>query len=98
MSTLVPHRHHHAGEEHHFRGFPDFGDVRDNTTALSIALYAMEYGERRWGCDVLMSLHDHICTTHEVQSVQRVLPQVETVLGACAGIAALSAALQSPPE
>jgi hypothetical protein len=80
MQTLLYSTHYDAGEEHPYIGLPDFGDVQDNETALHIALYELESGNKRWGCTVLQRLRDHICTTREVKSVQWVLPQVEVAL------------------
>src|SRR5215813_10282168 len=83
MQPLVLHRQQHAREPSRESAFTDFGDVQDNATALAIALDALASGERSWGCDVLRRLREHICTTRDVQSVQWVLPQVDTALGAC---------------
>ena len=58
----------------------DFGDVRDNETALHIALSKIEHDDRAWGCGVLVCLRDHICRTHDAQSIQWILPQVEAAL------------------
>jgi hypothetical protein len=60
--------------------FPDFGDVRDNDTALHIAMRAITHGDVAWGCAVLVRLRDYIRTTQEVQSLQWILPQVEAAL------------------
>ncbi len=62
--------------------FPDFGDVRDNDTALHIAMRAITHGDVAWGCAVLVRLRDYIRTTQEVQSLQWILPQVEAALHA----------------
>ena len=83
--ALVPHRHHQASGEHRDRVLPDIGDVQDKAMALAIAFDALASSERSWGCDVLRRLRHHICTTRAVQSVQWVLPQVETAMRACAG-------------
>ena len=58
----------------------DFGDVRDNETALHIALSKIEHDDRAWGCGVLVCLRDHICRIHDAQSIQWILPQVEAAL------------------
>jgi hypothetical protein len=60
--------------------FPDFGDVRDNDTALNIAMRAITHGDVAWGCAVLVRLRDYIGATQEVQSLQWILPQVEAAL------------------
>jgi hypothetical protein len=62
------------------RVWPDFGDVRDNETALRIALSKIEHDDRAWGCGVLVCLRDHLCTTHDAQSIQWMLPHVEAAL------------------
>jgi hypothetical protein len=98
MPTLRPPRHPHAGEAPGARVMPDFGDVQDNATALTMALDALASGERCWGCDVLRRLRAHICRTRDVQSVQWVLPQVDTALAACAGTATRGAAPSGTPH
>jgi hypothetical protein len=67
-------------EEQVMRPFPDFGDVRDNATALRIAIHEIKHGDRVWGCEVLVRLRDYIGTTQEVKSLQWLLPQVEAAL------------------
>lgn len=80
MPALLYGMHHNAGEEHSDIGYPDFGDVQDNETALHIALFEIEHGDRPWGYEILMRLCDHIRTTREGKSVQWILPQVEVAL------------------
>ena len=60
--------------------FPGFGDVQENDTALHIAMYEITYGDMAWGCAVLVRLHEYICATQEVKSLQWILPQVEAAL------------------
>ena len=59
------------------RAFPDFGNTRDNATAFHLAMDAIEHGHVAWGCAVLVRLREHIRTTHDVKSVQWLLPPVE---------------------
>ena len=94
--ALVPHRHHQASGEHRDRVLPDIGDVQDKAMALAIAFDALASSERSWGCDVLRRLRHHICTTRAVQSVQWVLPQVETAMRACAGDSSPLRGVKSP--
>ena len=97
MPALMPHRPPQAGEALRASVMPDVGDVQDNATALTLALDALASGDRGWGYAVLRQLRAHIGTTRDVQSVQWVLPQVDTALVACAGTAARGAARPRPP-
>jgi len=40
----------------------------------------IEHDDRAWGCGVLVCLRDHLCTTHDAQSIQWMLPHVEAAL------------------
>jgi len=62
------------------RVWPDCRDVRDNATALRIALSKIEHDDRAWSCGVLVYLQDHLCTTHDAQSIQWMLPHGEAAL------------------
>lgn len=62
------------------RSFPDFGNARDNATAFHLAMDAIEQGHVAWGRAVLVKLREHLRTTHDVKSVQWLLPQVEAAL------------------
>lgn len=67
-------------EEEGMRAFPEFGNAQDNTTAFDIAMDEIEHGDVAWGREVLVRLREHIRTTHDVKSVQWLLPQVEAAL------------------
>lgn len=60
--------------------FPDFGNAQDNATAFDIAMDEIAHGNAAWGRVVLVRLREHIWTTHDVKSVQWILPQVEAAL------------------
>ena len=62
------------------RAFPNFGNIRDNATAFSFAMDAIEHGDVAWGRTVLVRLREHLRTTHDVKSVQWILPDVEAAL------------------
>jgi hypothetical protein len=49
MPVLMPPRHQHAGEAPCARVMPDFGDVQDNATALTMALDALASGSDAGG-------------------------------------------------
>jgi hypothetical protein len=69
-----------VGEEEGMRAFPNFGNMRDNATAFSLAMDAIEHGHVAWGRTVLVRLREHLRTTHDVKSIQWILPDVEAAL------------------
>jgi len=62
------------------RAFPDFGNVQDNVTAFHLAMDEIAQSHSAWGRAVLVRLREHIRTTHDIKSVQWLLPHVEAAL------------------
>jgi len=69
-----------GGEEEGMRAFPNFGNIRDNATAFHLAMDVIEHGHVAWGRAVLARLREHLQTTHDIKSVQWILPDVEAAL------------------
>ena len=60
--------------------FPEFGDFRDNASALAIALWKLSDGEEETGCRILSALRDHIMQTGDLKSAVWLLPSIMSAL------------------
>lgn len=58
------------------------GDFWDNNSVFHRAVFAVQSGDIDRGYDMLITLRQHICDTQEPQSIQWILPSIETRLGA----------------
>ena len=58
------------------------GDFWDNDSVFHRAVFAVQRGDIDRGYDMLIRLRQHMCDTQEPQSMQWILPSIETTLGA----------------
>ena len=62
------------------KGQPEYGDFKDNASALDVATLKLEAGETADGLTTLSALRAHITHTQEEQSRTWLLPKIRALL------------------